>query len=177
VDAAVGTNQHLMLLFLADQARELLLVRLDGNVPPVRRSRRWPHPGSACGHGRRRPRPARIRFAQLTIRRPTTFANYFPISTSATLLTPLSAIAMFAVVCRLDVADHAAAARDDPALELLGLDVEPHEHVVRLDRRLDVPDRAVNAAMPYGWDRGPLGDGHSLAAPVLGSSRPRYPRE
>src|SRR5438067_1698343 len=30
--------------------------------------------------------------------------------------------------------------------------------------------------MPYGCDFGPPGDGHSVALPVLGSNRPRYPR-
>src|SRR5206468_3158539 len=30
--------------------------------------------------------------------------------------------------------------------------------------------------MPYGCDFGPPGDGHSFTVPVLGSSRPRYPR-
>src|SRR5918999_1469003 len=30
-------------------------------------------------------------------------------------------------------------------------------------------------AMAYGWESGPLGEGHSLVAPVLGSKRPRRP--
>src|SRR2546421_12096070 len=47
------------------------------------------------------------------------------------------------VVGGLDVADDTAAAGNDPALELFGFDVEAHEHVFRLDCRLDVPDRAV----------------------------------
>src|SRR5919106_2331476 len=32
-------------------------------------------------------------------------------------------------------------------------------------------------AMAYGWDFGPLGEGHSLTWPVFGSNRPRRPRE
>src|SRR5438132_3450435 len=42
-----------------------------------------------------------------------------------------------AIARGLDIAHDSAPARDDPALELLGLDVEPHEHI-RLDRRFDV---------------------------------------
>src|SRR4030095_7247642 len=36
---------------------------------------------------------------------------------------------------------------------------------------------SFTAVMPYGWDRGPPGEAHSLTAPVFGSNRPRYPRE
>src|SRR5256885_1364265 len=46
-----------------------------------------------------------------------------------------------AIVGRLDVANNAAAAGNNPALELARPDVEADEHV-RFDRRFDVPDRA-----------------------------------
>src|SRR5689334_1951595 len=54
---------------------------------------------------------------------------------------------VFTIVGRLDVANDAAAARNDPALEFLRFDIEAHEHV-RLDSRLDVPDRAALIGNP-----------------------------
>src|SRR5262249_14268584 len=49
---------------------------------------------------------------------------------------------VLSIIGRLDVANDATAARNDPALELAGRDIEADEHV-GFDRRLDVPDRTV----------------------------------
>src|SRR5216117_1297766 len=54
-----------------------------------------------------------------------------------------------AVARRLHVAHDAATARDRPALELFGFDVEPYQHVGP-DRRFDVPDGAVEIGDPVG---------------------------
>src|SRR6516164_7199850 len=75
------------------------------------------------------------------------FASLLPTRTRPTVLTPLSANHEVTVGCRLHVAHDASTARNNPTLEFFSFDIKPDQHV-RPDRRLDIPDGAVEVGNP-----------------------------
>src|SRR5215471_6079411 len=104
------------------------------------------------------------------------FGALLPTRTSATLLTPLSAMTRFPS----GVAFMFLTTPPPPGIAQLWNFSDLISNRTRTFGRIAdstyqiAPFRYV---IPYGWVFGPLGEGQSLTSPVFGSSRPRYPRE
>src|SRR5207302_9577498 len=97
---------------------------------------------------------------------------YFFTSTSATLLMPVSAIARFpsfiAIMLR-------TTPPPDGIAQVWNFSVLGSNRTRVFGFTWDSLYQMISlyVVIPYGCDVGPLGDGHSFTAPVLGSSRPR----